>query len=302
MVDSASTREKMFSAYCTSLVDALRCRLKCLCQKAPTSPVCIALVEGREHENLEFTILNTLFMSGISLGDCEIYVLCTSLNLARVKSICNNIPENHKSRCRIIQIMGGMNSIEEYNNLFYHQDFWNIFSNFDQVLIVQTDCLWIKPINFADHASFAYVGAPWADAPFLVDKTEVRPNSAVTKLCSANMVGNGGFSLRNVNVMKKIVGIKSKIHDALIRELNMDHPITLASFPEDLFFCSGIRHLHESGQLDPFLLCPVETAGAFASEMVFNSNSCASHKTYCYHSIQQMSTHVSNHMSILMEA
>ena len=75
-----------------------------------------------------------------------------------------------------------LESYESYNKMCYNNGFYQLFKNYDYMLIYQTDC-WIFEDRLDDFMKLDYdwYGAPW---PFYGDK-----------------VGNGGFSLRKISKM-----------------------------------------------------------------------------------------------------
>jgi hypothetical protein len=86
---------------------------------------------------------------------------------------------------------------------------------------------------------YAYVGAPWADIPA----------NAALKLEVPTLVGNGGFSLRNVAEMRRIANTFAKEGRRLFNA-------RLQPVPEDVFFASAVTNS-----------CPTDIAEGFAMEM-----------------------------------
>lgn len=78
-----------------------------------------------------------------------------------------------------------LSSLKEYNAMCCNQEFWNLFTDYEYVLIYQTDC-WV----FEDRLDyFMGLGYDWYGAPW--------PHHNDT-------VGNGGLSLRKVSKMIEI--------------------------------------------------------------------------------------------------
>jgi len=95
-----------------------------------------------------------------------------------------------------------LSSYREYNAMCCNKDFYNMFIDYEYILICQTDC-WAfedRLDEFMD-LGYDYYGAAW---PHLSDR-----------------IGNGGFSLRKVN---KMIELTSKYE--------YEKPIN-----EDLWFC-----------------------------------------------------------------
>jgi hypothetical protein len=82
-----------------------------------------------------------------------------------------------------------------YSKLLCSQKFYQSFTNYDYIQVVQTDC-WLFEDQLDDYTSrgFDYIGAPWMKNGF-----EGKPEPELWK------VGNGGFSLRKVNSFLSII-------------------------------------------------------------------------------------------------
>lgn len=79
-----------------------------------------------------------------------------------------------------------MESVDSYSRMLCSKEFWNLFTDYEYVLIYQTDC-WVfeDKLDYFIEMGYDWYGAPW---PFW-----------------NNQVGNGGFSLRKVSKMLEIV-------------------------------------------------------------------------------------------------
>lgn len=98
-----------------------------------------------------------------------------------------------------------------YNQLMLSQTFYDRFAGFDYLLICQTDAF---VFHDALHAWCAkghdYIGAPWISTPrTALRKTLFRFNNLLRRRKKSDeylfKVGNGGFSLRKVAMMRRIV-------------------------------------------------------------------------------------------------
>ena len=128
--------------------------------------------------------------------------------------------------------------LERYNEVLKSPAFWERITS-SHVLIVQDDGMLVRrgiEERFMDHM---YVGAPWADIPA----------NAALKLEVPTLVGNGGFSLRNVAEMRRIATTFAKEGRRLFNA-------RLQPVPEDVFFASAVTKC-----------CPTEIAEGFAMEM-----------------------------------
>ena len=121
---------------------------------------------------------------------------------------------------------GQIMAITDYNLMLTSLEFWKNF-NSQFVLITHIDSVIFKP---ADDWAFEYdlVGAPWR----------------------WNAVGNGGYTLRNVSVMKSTV-----------QQFNYSHEFSNSKQPEDVWFHDHLKKLPS-----------VDLAMEFAVEEVINTN------------------------------
>lgn len=78
-----------------------------------------------------------------------------------------------------------MDSIKSYNKMCCNQEFYELFKDYDYILIYQTDC-WVfeDRLDYFMELGYDYYGAPWVH--------------------NNDMVGNGGLSLRKVSKMIEI--------------------------------------------------------------------------------------------------
>ena len=82
-----------------------------------------------------------------------------------------------------------------YSKLLCTKEFYESFTDFDYIQIIQTDC-WVfeDRLDYFLSCGFDYIGAPWMKNGF-----EGKPQPEIWK------VGNGGFSLRNVQTFLSIL-------------------------------------------------------------------------------------------------
>lgn len=140
-------------------------------------------------------------------------------------------------------------SIPEYSRMLLSVDFYSRYSDFEFMLILQTDAIVLS--DGLDHwcaQPFDYVGAPWPNTYELSVQTG-RFEGGFSKLVRAH-VGNGGFSLRR---SKKCIG--------LLREFPIElNLFTRSGSSEDLYFSV-------MGSLSCDFILPNEvTASLFAME------------------------------------
>ena len=94
-------------------------------------------------------------------------------------------------------------SVESYSQLMLNIDFYKSFNNYKYMLIYQLDA-WVfdDKLKYWCTLGFDYIGAPWFENYAMCDK-----NSKLLEYC-----GNGGFSLRNI---PKICKLLSKNYHAV---------------------------------------------------------------------------------------
>ena len=123
-------------------------------------------------------------------------------------------------------------SVKTYNTMLCNREFWYQFIKYDYCLIYQDDCWAFRDdLDYFMSLKYDWYGAPWPREPI---------NNKL------NCVGNGGFSLRNVN---KMISITSNTNEENNKE----------GLAEDLWFC--VKHNKE---LD---ICDLKTASNFSQEV-----------------------------------
>lgn len=127
-----------------------------------------------------------------------------------------------------------MRSIETYNFMMLNVDFYRMFLSYEYILIYQLDAFVFKDeLEEFCNLGYDYIGAPWLfGAEYFEDEKNIRGH-----------VGNGGFSLRNV--------------EASIQILNKN-PVAKSDIPEDVYWSS-----HDS---EEFCVAPKEIALCFSIE------------------------------------
>jgi len=102
-------------------------------------------------------------------------------------------------------------SIDGYNQLMLSEIFYEAFSDVGYILICQTDVFVFRDeLNFWCEKNYDYIGAPWIGSERnFWNKLMLKIRNLVSKKKKSShhffKVGNGGFSLRRVNMMLKIV-------------------------------------------------------------------------------------------------
>lgn len=101
--------------------------------------------------------------------------------------------------------------IDGYNEFMLSEEFYKAFSDVDYILICQTDVYVFRDdLNFWCEKEYDYIGAPWIASPqnaWNKLMLNIRNTFQSKKKSDHHFfkVGNGGFSLRRVETMQKIV-------------------------------------------------------------------------------------------------
>lgn len=155
-------------------------------------------------------------------------------------------------------------NIENYNSILLDINFWKMLETYNRCLIIQDDGMLIKK-GIKDYLKYDYIGAPWAD---------VDENSEL-KEYNQNLIGNGGFSLRNPKIMIEIL-------EKFPKEKNELYFYNLIKIPEDVYFCKYIQKINN------IVLPTKDIASNFSSEQILNCNSIGFHKIWPYHELNQL--------------
>lgn len=139
-------------------------------------------------------------------------------------------------------------TIQSYNDLLKGSLFWQQLLNWGckHALIFQSDVVLFKD-TIDDFLNYDYIGAPW-----------------ILKYFNMLDVGNGGFSLRNVEKMLAII-LK---HGHEIIPLPLDDPLRPY---EDIYFAYWAIQ-------DGLCLPSVEQAKSFSVETLYHDDPCGMHK------------------------
>jgi hypothetical protein len=154
--------------------------------------------------------------------------------------------------------------IEDYNNFLKDKSMWCQLHEwgFQNAMIIQDDGFPIRHgIEKEFLGKYDYVGAPWSDTPV---------NEALKTIANPMLVGNGGYSLRNVAIMMAIT-MDPICADSKNHLFNND----LQPIPEDVFFAG---ECHKRGARVP----STEIATLFSSEQILNANTMGIHKPWAY--------------------
>lgn len=143
-------------------------------------------------------------------------------------------------------------NIHGYNRLMLSIQFYERFLEYNFMLIYQTDAfVFSDQLDYWSNSGFDYIGAPWLKPLkndniinklyfefkcYLYTKFNVKRNGLPKSKQFYNKVGNGGFSLRNINLFHSLVIKERALADYYIQLENL-------AFNEDLFWSIEInRH------------------------------------------------------------
>lgn len=221
---------------------------------ADTSPHCVLLVDNRA--NIWSVLACRITLANLIPGTWDL-VICTSP--------CNHgFYREHLGECKFItdRRMG----VRDFNPCMYSDlmkdpDLWAQLKIYDKCLVIQDDGIIVRPgIEGSGLFKYDYTGAPWSD----VDANQH------LKRYNNDLVGNGGCSLRTVDVMHRCCCDCRE----LAHELWMNDTEVIA---EDVFFSKAVGMV--GGTCATFA-----AASTFSSEQVLNPVSYGIHKMWPYHS------------------
>jgi len=146
-------------------------------------------------------------------------------------------------------------SILGYNQLLLQVGFYEFYSEFEFLVILQTDAIILKDaFNFWAAQSFDYVGAPWP-AGLLVELNRGRFSGEASRQVRVH-VGNGGYSLRRIDkTIDLLVEFQEEV--AIYFDYGFDN---IGGRNEDVFFAAMAQ------VSDSFRIPDPVTASLFSTE------------------------------------
>lgn len=120
-------------------------------------------------------------------------------------------------------------STQTYSKLLIRKDFYDNFSDYDNMFIIQLDCyIWRDEFQEWSNTNFDYIGAPIFTNTYYW-KNKIKMNQVFP------IIGNGGLSMRNVKRFQYICDEHNDIYKNPELKSIKDNTIY-----EDLFFCNEI--------------------------------------------------------------
>ena len=210
--------------------------------KLEDADMAVVMIEFREHAWLKPVLWNAANVYGSQIG-IALVVVCGLKNHVYVQKITE-----FWRGVRIIVLPYDNVSIPMYNSILTSVDFYERFDPCKSILLIQTDTLTRKRVP-KEFLEYSYIGAPWAGP-----QINGPPNG---------VVGNGGYSLRDVESMKR--ACRSHRYDP-IRDT-----------AEDLFFAKY------SPSPRGKQVAPLGVAMEFSVEHVPSPDPCGMHQAWRFH-------------------
>jgi hypothetical protein len=202
----------------------------------------ICLIEFREHKYMKHVFNNMCNVYGGT--DTTFYIIHGLDNEKYVKTIVKDM-EN----VRLIKLNYHNIDISTYNELLTSYDLYSHFKT-EFILFFQMDTLIRKRIP-EKFFQYQYVGAPW-----LIYGRDIE--RAPNVVFGNKLVGNGGFSLRNVARMKYIC---------------KNVPYTTNRMNEDIFITNNLKDDE---------IPTVDEAKEFSVEMIYYDDPVGLHRVWVY--------------------
>lgn len=168
------------------------------------------------------------------LGSHPFAIVCPEgLDLAPIETL---LPKDYKTERFAPDYFKG---VKGYNRLMLSEAFYKRFSDYEYVLICQADVFVFEDkLDYWCNKGYDYIGAPWIGSKrniwnkalfslrnFFKKENKKRSNAHLFK------VGNGGFSLRKVSTMQRIVTQQQANIEAALK-----NPTSKNHHMEDIYF------------------------------------------------------------------
>jgi len=207
-----------------------------------TSENVLVIVETRKDNRLAFAIKNITYY----IPNWQLHIFHSEENKDFIKKTLGKQINN----VVLHQLKTSINSPSDYNDLLLSYDFWNSLSKYKKALIFQSDSFMLRS-GIEKFVKYDYIGSPWKWWKKRFNDTK-------------RVGGNGGFSLRNITMMKELI---LKYKDSKPPNIPDYHN-------EDVFFSYHLYHNKEA------VLPNFNNALLFASETILCKKSIAVHQTW----------------------
>ncbi len=245
---------------------------------------CAIILDNRANEILRFSVLNTLIMTNLKL---PIKIYTTKKEISKINNLFSDIL-NFTNLIEINLLKINDININIYNDLLKSSFFWSNLKT-KKVLIFQTDALLIEPLEFSMF-KYDYIGALFSRGksrslrfPLFNKKSREEVGCTwVTQKYNENLshsilMGNGGLSIRNCELMEKICS----------------HETSNPSENEDIFFGKYLNKYTNK------LPTNTKIINRFSIEADFH-NSIAYHGSHFYLDHSELSSIYDRHLRTLL--
>ena len=239
---------------------------------APTSNNVVVLIDNRC--NPMSVLSSYITLSNLKPGFWSMVVV-TSTDTANAEYYTQRLPKNvHVIGHPLLDVKPF--NLEVYNTLLKDANLWNMISEYGRYcLLIQDDGIIIKPgvedfLFKKGSKPYDYMGAPWRVCNW---------NAELATMCK-EMVGNGGLSFRNIDIMIKACTVPECAAEKQLLMNNNLQPIA-----EDVFFAKNVS---KAGGI----VAPLKVATDFAFEEVMNMKAFGFHKFWPYFPIQEIDPYI----------
>lgn len=230
---------------------------------------CVVLLDNRENYQSVISMLITL--SNVNQDDwCAILYTSEKSKEFYVKHLGNIV----NIKVHTVFESSPVFDIDTYNDAMICKDMWLELMGLgiQKTLVIQDDGLILRR-GVDRFLEYDYVGAPWKDTP---ERQKIKRHGY-------DLVGNGGLSIRSVQLM----------HDICAKHEKSKHKLfffNINRIPEDVFFVLHLQDLKAK-------IASHNIATSFASEEILNTSSIGMHKTWMYHQVNDIKRFVDNILS-----
>ncbi|KAG1674418.1 hypothetical protein FOA52_012945 [Chlamydomonas sp. UWO 241] len=173
----------------TALPALRRCAHARVAPPGEIAPLAAVIVESRAHFAFEYVVLSTMAVLSQSGRPWALHIYHSRNNAWLAKAIAAEERLNGTA----LHLIPASADISAYNDLLLTPAFWDAVSA-HRILVFQTDSLLLRP-GVESYLEYDYLGAPW-------EKKNDRWAQISSRVPEG--VGNGGLSLRSVDLMRAI--------------------------------------------------------------------------------------------------
>jgi len=255
----------VFNKICTELISQIPNRFPVIKKNTIYKSL---LIETRILPHLEFLIKNTIQKLGTGWGHI---IFCSKENYAHIKNICDQISPN----IELYILKKVILTRNDYNNLLLDPEFWDNI-HCEKVLVYQSDTFLFKILD-SKFLDWDYVGSSWAYRDKFAEMQSIQNVHDLFDLEGHLYVGNGGLSLRSIDMMKFITEQYSQNSNYSVGIVSdLDHP------PEDVV----VSALALKSKL--YKIAPIEICNEFSFESVYQKDTFGCHQPFSYMPIEHL--------------